>query len=193
MSTPPNNAVAQWNIVRHGASRKLYRGHVWVCNLVGIGDDRDEQEIVHALNAGSPATIIAQFAPSSQPSGAGKEVVESVVNGLAYIEEPPPRGQSGFPPNAIAAARAGITLITQQQSDIAFHKHQLATALAERDSLKAQLALAREKYDELIYQVATVWPNESRHDTAKRYIHERENRQPNPVCDAARDAGKGEL
>ncbi len=34
----------------------------------------------------------------------------------------------------------------------------------------------REKYDELIYQVETKHPNESRHETAKRYIYERENR-----------------
>ncbi len=32
-----------------------------------------------------------------------------------------------------------------------------------------------EKYQELIYEVATKWPGETRHETAKRYIHEREN------------------
>jgi hypothetical protein len=41
----------------------------------------------------------------------------------------------------------------------------------------------REKYEELIYQVETKYPNESRHETAKRYIHERENR-PLPTASA---------
>lgn len=41
-----------------------------------------------------------------------------------------------------------------------------------------------EKYNDLIYQVATKYPGESRHDTAKRYIKERET--PNPdQCGAA--------
>ena len=31
-------------------------------------------------------------------------------------------------------------------------------------------------YMELIYEVANKWPNESRHETAKRYIYEREHR-----------------
>jgi len=43
----------------------------------------------------------------------------------------------------------------------------------------------REKYEELIYQVATKYPGESRHDTAKRYIHERETR---PLQTASKSA-----
>ena len=36
----------------------------------------------------------------------------------------------------------------------------------------------RDKYEDLIYQVATKFPNETRHETARRYITERENRPP---------------
>lgn len=39
--------------------------------------------------------------------------------------------------------------------------------------------LLRQQYDDLIYQVATKYPNESRHDTAKRYIREREEQGGN--------------
>ena len=55
--------------------------------------------------------------------------------------------------------------------------------IAERDDarvqaerLRAALEELREKYEELLYQVASKYPGESRHDTAKRYIHERETR-----------------
>ena len=42
----------------------------------------------------------------------------------------------------------------------------------------------RARYDELIYQVATKYPGESRHDTAKRYIYERET-EPLQAASAA--------
>lgn len=40
----------------------------------------------------------------------------------------------------------------------------------------ARLRAIAERYDELIYSVATKHPGEDRHDTALRYIRERENR-----------------
>jgi len=43
------------------------------------------------------------------------------------------------------------------------------------DSARTILRLAQ-MYDDLIYQVANKWPGESRHETAKRYIMEREAR-----------------
>lgn len=49
----------------------------------------------------------------------------------------------------------------------------------EIDYLRSQLAatLARcAQYDELIMAVASKYPGETRHDTAKRYIQERESR-----------------
>jgi hypothetical protein len=42
--------------------------------------------------------------------------------------------------------------------------------------LKAAEQLTRLLYNELIMEVATKIPGESRHNTAKRYITERENR-----------------
>lgn len=47
---------------------------------------------------------------------------------------------------------------------------------AELKSKIAKLEAVKEKYYELIYGVATVFPNESRHQTALRYIQEQENR-----------------
>lgn len=41
--------------------------------------------------------------------------------------------------------------------------------------LECELAAAQTKYDELIYQVGTKWPNETRHETALRYIKRYEN------------------
>jgi len=37
-----------------------------------------------------------------------------------------------------------------------------------------------EKYNDLILSVESIYENESRHETAKRYIVERENREPQP-------------
>ena len=52
-----------WEIVKHGKSRKLYKNKsgisIWVCNLEGIGDDKDGYEIVAALNAGEAAIASA--------------------------------------------------------------------------------------------------------------------------------------
>ncbi len=52
---------------------------------------------------------------------------------------------------------------------IAIKGEQVAELMAENESL-------RKKYNDLIYQVATKFPNETRHDTARRYIREREDR-----------------
>jgi hypothetical protein len=42
-------------------------------------------------------------------------------------------------------------------------------------SLKVQLAECKKSYNDLIMSVSMKFPNESRHDTAKRYILDREN------------------
>lgn len=39
-----------------------------------------------------------------------------------------------------------------------------------------------EKYNELILAVETKYPNESRHETALRYIREAENKDNNVAC-----------
>ena len=67
-------------------------------------------------------------------------------------------------------------------SPLSYHE-KILKRLDEREELSAMTAAAMRDlmqtaklYFELIYEVATVHPGESRHDTAKRYIHERENR-----------------
>lgn len=56
-------------------------------------------------------------------------------------------------------------------------------ALIEKcDSLRQERDEARKLYHDLIMQVAQKFPDESRHDTAKRYIHSAEHRDNDPVC-----------
>ena len=52
------------------------------------------------------------------------------------------------------------------------------------DSRQADQRDYKTLYDELIMEVAKKYPDESRHETAKRYIHEREN-QPNRCASAS--------
>lgn len=47
-------------------------------------------------------------------------------------------------------------------------REQFKKVTAERNEYK-------DKYSDLIMEVAQKWPDETRHETAKRYIHEREN------------------
>lgn len=57
--------------------------------------------------------------------------------------------------------------------------------------LESEIAELREDYMELIYAVATKYPNETRHETALRYIQEHESgsdepaQMPKEVADAA--------
>jgi hypothetical protein len=46
---------------------------------------------------------------------------------------------------------------------------------AKIDELKRELAEAKRNYMDLIMSVGNKYPNETRHETAKRYIQEREN------------------
>ena len=48
-------------------------------------------------------------------------------------------------------------------------------AADEIDRMNGHDKKLRKKYNDLIYQVETKHPGESRHETAKRYIHEHEN------------------
>ena len=48
-------------------------------------------------------------------------------------------------------------------------RDQVKTIAADRNEL-------RNKYYDLIMEVAQKWPEETRHETAKRYIRERENK-----------------
>ena len=50
------------------------------------------------------------------------------------------------------------------------------------DSPQAEEVRAlREKYDDLLYQVGTKHPDETRHETAKRWLREREARAANDI------------
>ena len=49
------------------------------------------------------------------------------------------------------------------------------------EAQRAELALLRSKYDELLYAVATKHENETRHETALRYIREQENKPSGPA------------
>ena len=57
----------------------------------------------------------------------------------------------------------------------------------ELEQTKAELARLREQYMDLIMQVANKWPGETRHETAKRYIVERENASQAPGQEKAID------
>ena len=56
--------------------------------------------------------------------------------------------------------------------------HLLAEAKAE-----ARVAELEEQYGELIFAVATKYPDETRHQTALRYIQQAENREDSPACE----------
>jgi hypothetical protein len=58
-------------------------------------------------------------------------------------------------------------------------------------ALVQEIERLRKDYYELIYEVATVHEGETRHQTAKRYIHERENRAPS-VAQETPDTSPGD-
>lgn len=70
-------------------------------------------------------------------------------------------------------------------------KDDLATILKERndfeircDTLKAELAAKDQLYHELLYQVGNKYPNESRHETALRYLKRAEQPSNDPAKQA---------
>ena len=64
----------------------------------------------------------------------------------------------------------------------------LPGVISQIDNMHAGVAQeledVRMKYDQLIYAVATKHDNETRHETALRYITERENHIEGPSCEA---------
>jgi len=66
--------------------------------------------------------------------------------------------------------------------------------LAQRDELQQALAAAEGKYHELIMAVARKFPNETRHETALRYIRQAEQQatEPGVVKAALRGEAPGE-
>ena len=68
-------------------------------------------------------------------------------------------------------------------------REELARAEAGYQCLARNSAKLQERYNELLYEVAQKHAGESRHDTARRYIRERENRIEGPACDALPNSG----
>ena len=64
-------------------------------------------------------------------------------------------------------------------------REELARAEAGYQCLSRNSAKLQERYNELLYEVGRKHEGESRHDTARRYIRERENRIEGPACDAS--------
>jgi len=56
----------------------------------------------------------------------------------------------------------------------------------ELSAAQQQIAALREQYDDLIMQVASKYPGETRHQTAKRYIAQSEIPMPNAALAASR-------
>lgn len=72
---------------------------------------------------------------------------------------------------------------------------QLNTAWDINKKINAQLEVANhvveaanKKYLNLIMEVSNKWPNETRHDTAKRYIREAETSDNKPYMDSTNNA-----
>ena len=57
--TSPEYHVVRWengrvvDVATTITARKLYRGSTWVCDLEGIGDDRDQDKLLADLNRGA--------------------------------------------------------------------------------------------------------------------------------------------
>ncbi len=77
MSTPPDNAVAQWMV---GAAKELTS--IWHETINRAFKSND---VIEDKTTDHFAAVIAKHAPSSQPSGAGKEVVEKLRADLAMV------------------------------------------------------------------------------------------------------------
>ena len=65
--------------------------------------------------------------------------------------------------------RGPVSYSTYQEA-----KDRIAELDAENARLRDEIQSAKEKYRELLYQVSCKFPNETRHETALRYLKERE-------------------
>lgn len=81
--------------------------------------------------------------------------------------------------------KAEIVTLTQYQGDM------YRDYLTECNALHEKIKELEAAYSELIMEVATKVPNESCHDTAKRYIREREHRTGG-IAEAVLKEGKDE-
>jgi len=83
--------------------------------------------------------------------------------------------------------------IDDQQAEIENYKRGvdiLKTTQAENKALRERMAELKKKYNELIYAVATKYPDKSRHETALYYIQQAENCDSGPPEQALQGEGK---
>lgn len=80
------------------------------------------------------------------------------------------------------------------ETAIANYRYKYDCRLCLADAIRQAIAETREenkqvleKYNELIMAVAQKWPNETRHETALRYIREREERFSTDATKAEQD------
>ena len=97
--------------------------------------------------------------------------------------------------DAISIADAAQAEIERLRADLADHRvmhgdtvMQLQHKIAD---LGAELATARNLHMDLLFQVQNKWPGETRHETAKRYIREREQHTNGPAQSALKREGGG--
>jgi len=64
--------------------------------------------------------------------------------------------------------------------------HEVADLRKDNERLYAELAACRKEYEELLYAVGNKWPNESRHQTALRYIRAAEASANAMACKASK-------
>lgn len=87
-------------------------------------------------------------------------------------------------PNTTGARPRWLWRFVRRLSAFAW-REEIARAEAGYQCLARNSAKLQERYNELIYEVAQKHDGESRHDTARRYIRERESRIEGPACDAS--------
>lgn len=86
--------------------------------------------------------------------------------------------EHGDAPDLITTLRAEVERLTQEREGDRADRARILSAYndcaASLRSAEAELAEARKLYQELLFAVERKWPGESRHQTALRYIRERE-------------------
>lgn len=87
------------------------------------------------------------------------------------------------PTPAETSVLAELFSTTRRQSNLAILRAHVAAEVAKATG---ELLNDRERYHELLYAVGTKYENETRHQTALRYITEREDHIEGPSMDAAR-------
>ena len=83
--------------------------------------------------------------------------------------------------NVIQAADKEIAFIkTSHQQILKVLEANRAELIGNYEAELVRMREVENKYQELLYQVASKFPDESRHDTAKRYIHDAEHGDHGP-------------